>query len=144
MVTFTAGAAAKRLGLSKPTISKYIGQGKIAAEKLPDGSFSIDGAELARFEASYRKPTRGKVQGESPKDTRPAPDHALLAQVELAAARDRISELEADKKTLQERLIATEQRLDKAFNQLTGLMEAQIAAGSRPWWQRLIGSNDNN
>ena len=60
MSTYTLGRAAKKLGLSKPTVSKYVNEGRISATRNDDGSFSIDGAELTRFAATYTKPSRGR------------------------------------------------------------------------------------
>jgi hypothetical protein len=52
----TLGNAAKTLGISKPALSKAISRGHLSAEKRPDGSFSIDASELARWweEAKHR------------------------------------------------------------------------------------------
>ena len=43
---FTLGEAAKQAGISKPTLSKAIKEGRLSAEKQPDGSYRIQPAEL--------------------------------------------------------------------------------------------------
>jgi hypothetical protein len=45
----TLGAAARHCGVSKGTISKAIASGKLSATRREDGSWAIDGAELARY-----------------------------------------------------------------------------------------------
>ena len=45
----TLGEAARQCGVSKGTISKAIKTGKLSATRREDGSWSIDGAELARY-----------------------------------------------------------------------------------------------
>jgi hypothetical protein len=45
----TLGQAARHCGVSKGTISKAIGSGKLSATRREDGSWAIDGAELARY-----------------------------------------------------------------------------------------------
>ena len=45
----TLGAAAKFCGISKGTISKAIRSGKLSATRREDGSWAINGAELARY-----------------------------------------------------------------------------------------------
>ena len=45
----TLGAAARQLGVSKGTINKAIATGKLSATRREDGSWAIDGSELARY-----------------------------------------------------------------------------------------------
>lgn len=53
-VTFlTAGQAAKHTGVSKPTISRAIAEGRLSASRREDGSWGIDPAELMRWKESY-------------------------------------------------------------------------------------------
>jgi excisionase family DNA binding protein len=47
--TLTLGEAARHCGVSKGTISKAIATGKLSATRREDGSWSIDGSELARY-----------------------------------------------------------------------------------------------
>jgi excisionase family DNA binding protein len=50
----TLGQAAKALGIGKSTLSRYIAQGKVSAQKQPDGSYRIDAAELDRVRGLLR------------------------------------------------------------------------------------------
>src|SRR5271166_5305390 len=45
---FTLGQAAKLTRLSKATLSRAIRAGKLSANRLDDGAYSIDASELAR------------------------------------------------------------------------------------------------
>ena len=45
----TLGQAARQAGLTKATLSRYVKQGKISAEKQADGSYRIDPSELDRL-----------------------------------------------------------------------------------------------
>ena len=45
----TLGQVARELGMNKATLSRYIKQGKISAEKQEDGSYRIDPSEIDRL-----------------------------------------------------------------------------------------------
>lgn len=139
MPDFTLGTAAKRLGLSKPTVAKHIREGRLAGQKLDDGSYRISGAELSRFEATFSKPVTGKRQGEAPKDKRTGSGELQVAKAELVAAQTRIAELEGDRDRLRADLSRAQERLDQAQDQLAAIAAASINRGQVPWWQRLIG-----
>lgn len=139
MATYTLGQAAKRLGLSKPTVSSKIKKGIISAEKIQDGSYRIDGAELARFEASYTKPETGKRPGEAPTAKRDNSAELQIAKAELASARLRIEELTEDRDQLRKDLDKTRERLDHLQDQLAALAQASVARGQGAWWQKLLG-----
>jgi excisionase family DNA binding protein len=89
----TLGQAAKHCGVSKGTISKAISSGKLSATRHEDGSWAIDGAELARYvEANghrFRSATvNSPVDGERPETgpaTHPATD-ALVAELRAVIA----------------------------------------------------------
>jgi len=139
MAAFTLGAAAKRLGLSKPTVSKYVKEGRISGQKLEDGSYRIDGAELARFEAGFVKPAGGKRQGEAPTAKRTGAGELQVARAELVAAQTRITELEGDRDRLRADLVKAQERVDKLQDQLATIARGMVERGQVPWWQRLIG-----
>lgn len=140
MTTFTLGMAAKEIGLSKPTLSKKIREGQLTAKHLDDGSYQIDGAEVARFKASYTKPPTGKRLGEAPKEKRDKSVELQITQVELVAARQRITELSADRDHLRRELTKAQERLDAAQDKLAAIAASSVARGQTPWWQRLLPS----
>ena len=140
--TFTLGEAAKRLNLSKPTVSKFVREGRIAAKKVQTGkvtTYRIDGAELSRFEASYDKPTNGKRPGEAPKDTRGKGTEMQIVLADLARAKERVAELTQDRDRLRLDLDKAQDRLDKLQDQLADIAAAQVQQGRVPFWQKLIG-----
>lgn len=139
---FTLGEAAKRLGLSKPTVSKFVKEGRISAEKIQTGktlSYKIDAAELARFEAGYEKPTTGKRQGEAPTATRDKNTDFIIALAELGQSKERVQELAADRDRLRSDLEKAHERLEKLQDQLAAIAAEQVRQGKVPFWQRLIG-----
>ena len=88
---FTLGEAARHCGVAKGTISKAIRSGKLSATRREDGSWSIDGAELARYLEANRHRFRSETQSEtvqadqletdSKTDALVAALHELIAQL---------------------------------------------------------------
>ena len=67
----TLGQAAKQSGIGKATLSRYIKQGKLAAQKQEDGSYRIDASELDRVQSIMRPPVEQKPeQNATPIETR--------------------------------------------------------------------------
>jgi uncharacterized protein YaiL (DUF2058 family) len=131
---FTLGGAAKRLGLSKPTVGKHIKNGRLAGTKNSAGIYEIDAAELARFEAEYRRvPPAGGA------DVEPvvvAGDVALAVEREKARQlEERLAETAARLAAAEARADAAQARADEAMARMVGLLEGPKQA----WWSRLIG-----
>ena len=75
----TLGQAAKQLGVGKATLSRYIKQGKLSAQKQEDGSYRIDVSELDRIRGIMRPPVEQKTeQNITPIETR-----VLQREIEL-------------------------------------------------------------
>jgi excisionase family DNA binding protein len=67
----TLGQAAKQSGIGKATLSRYIKQGKLSAQKQEDGSYRIDASELDRVQSIMRPPVEQKPeQNATPIETR--------------------------------------------------------------------------
>lgn len=168
MSDYTLGMTAKRLGLSKPTVSKHVKEGKISGEKMSDGSYRISAGELTRFEREYKRPVSGKRQGEGPKDKRDQVGvltaenadlqrlkDALEAQLssieglhererlflerQITDGADRLREVTRDRDQLRRDLDKTNERLDKLQADLSDIARGMIERGQVPWWQRVIG-----
>ena len=60
---FTLGVAAKQAGISKPTLSKAIKNGRISAEKQPDGSYRIQPGTPAKHPACAPLSSGASPQG---------------------------------------------------------------------------------
>ena len=131
---FTLGGAAKRLGLSKPTVSKHIKNGRLSGVKGADGVYQIDAAELARFEAEYRRvPPVGEADVEP---VVPVADNVRLAVAEERARQleERLAETAARLAAAEARADAAQKRADEAVARVVGLLEGP----KRSWWSRLI------
>jgi helix-turn-helix protein len=85
----TLGQAARHCGVSKGTISKAIASGKLSATRREDGSWAIDGAELAR----YLDVNGHRFRSETGSGEQPATIAELRARAELAE--QRLSDLKA-------------------------------------------------
>src|SRR5271166_7104876 len=100
---FTLGQAAKLTRLSKATLSRAIRAGKLSANRLDDGAYSIDASELARvFPVTPETVaggdlasgmTRRATVGATPGTALETPDPELVAR--LAAADAEIAGLKA-------------------------------------------------
>lgn len=85
----TLGQAAKQAGVSKPTLSRAINEGRISAKKREDGSYGIDPAELMRWKEAYSHRHTKVAQTVTPPET---PD-ILALQVAAASAAAELSAL---------------------------------------------------
>ena len=102
-VLLSAGMAAKQTGVSKPTISRSIADGRLSATRREDGSWGIDPAELMRWKECYSHRHTQMNQSVTPSE----PTETPLLQVENA----RISAELAGMRSL---LDAERQRADTA------------------------------
>ena len=67
----TLGQAAKQLGIGKATLSRYLKQGKLSAQKQADGSYRIDVSELDRVREIIRPhPEQTTKHSTTPLETR--------------------------------------------------------------------------
>ena len=132
----TLGEAARRTGLSKATISRAVKSGKLsAAEVHPNGSYSIDLAELARV--YDLKPGDG-FTNPLVKHLETPPEMGGL-QVEIAVLRERLSAISREREEgerryqlaaqqiedLRQRLDQSEQERRDKDRQLTALLTDQ-------------------
>jgi excisionase family DNA binding protein len=86
----SAGQAAKQVGVSKPTISRAITEGRLSASRREDGSWGIDPAELMRWKESYGHRHPQMSQSATPSETPETPplqvEHARVT-AELAGVK---------------------------------------------------------
>ena len=85
---YTLGEAAKRPGLSKPTVQRAIKNGKLSALRNDDGSYSIDPADLERVYGTLL--LASDMKRDMKQDDTPVLSEAL--QVEVAALRERLAD----------------------------------------------------
>lgn len=113
--TLTLGEAARHCGVSKGTISKAITTGKLSAARREDGSWSIDGSELARYVGAnghrFRAETRAATVDPDQAETLAAEKaRADLAEQRLADLREMLADMRAQRdkwETVAQRLALT-------------------------------------
>lgn len=146
----TLGQAAKRLGLSKPTLSKHIKNGRLVAHKNEEGWYEIDAAELGRFEASYKRVAA--VDDAAPAAVNPSGvtanvdlDAAVL-RAQLAAIRERMDDMvaraekaEAEAAAARAEAAAAVAKEREAWQRVAGLLEGPRPEPRAGWWARLVG-----
>ena len=155
----TLGAAAKQLGISKPTLSKAISRGALSATRREDGSFAIDPAELMRwwesarhrFQAQpvpeFQPSTRSENEGtadsngvDARQPTTPGnPDAEVAARLaaleaEVRGLRELVAEVKASRDTAQ---VTADQWRVQAERVTLALPAPE--AKPRRWWQRRAG-----
>lgn len=129
-MNFTLSGAAKEAGVSKSTLSKALNTGRLSGERLEDGSFRIDAAELFRvfpkstiekgddpFAVTVRE--RVKAAGELP-----LPELVLLQfkvqmlEEQLGRERDLRNQ---ERETSQETVLDLRKRLDRSEERVLAL-----------------------
>src|SRR4051812_27794931 len=122
---YSLGQAARAVGKAKSTLSRDIKSGKVSATRNPDGSVSIDPAELHRVYTRVEH-SNGSGNGKS-NDQQPLEHPAATGfdrrEIELlhalTAEKDaRIAELVADKEDLRRRLDTATSQLGEALQQV--------------------------
>lgn len=125
MSKLTLGEASKLTGISKPTISKAVKDGKISGKKNKKGIFEIEKSELIRVYPEV------KAGADKPiKLTKEMATNA--AEIENKFLKEKIEELEKQIEKTEAREDAANKRLDSVLLQL----EDQRPKG---FWSRLTG-----
>ena len=135
----TLGAAARHCGVSKGTISKAIASGKLSATRREDGSWAIDGAELARYlEVNGHRFRSETGPGEQPETVNSAAE--LRARAELAE--QRLDDLKAALAEMRQQRDDMREQRDKWETQaqrlaLAAPKPAETPATPMTWWRWL-------
>src|SRR3954451_762587 len=142
---FTLARAAKEAGISKPTLSKAIKEGRLSAEKQPDGSYRIQPAELFRVYPPEPLISRSSHSKFDDRETRK--DNEAIGE-QVAVLLDRLSlltdERERERRELTDQIEDLRRRLDHSERerrdkdrQLGALLADQRAPARRRWfWQK--------
>jgi excisionase family DNA binding protein len=145
-MSYTLGEAAKAVGLSKPTLSRAIKNGKLSGKKLEDGSYQINPSELERWRDANGHRNAASVSNETP--VIPASDSHLQLEVEaLRRELDMVaSERDRERSQLTDQIDDYRARLSKADEErarLTAVLTDQRNTDSettkRGFWARLLG-----
>ena len=129
----TLGAAARHCGVSKGTIGKAIASGKLSATRREDGSWAIDGAELAR----YLEVNGHRFRAETGADEQPETVAELRARAELAERR--LDDLKAMLDDMRRQRDDTQQQRDKWETVAQRLSLPAPKPDEKPmtWWRWL-------
>lgn len=155
----TLGAAAKSLGISKPTLSKAISKGQLSAARRDDGSFAIQESELVRWwdgvKHRFQAQPVVELQAATPStNTETAstdgvadrqyehPDNPVTAQLaaleaEVRGLRELVAEVKASRDDA--RQTADHWRVQAERLTMTLPPPEQGDAARKPWWKRLAG-----
>ena len=126
MTMLTLGQASKMVGISKPTISKAISNGKITAQKV-EGIFQIEVSELLRV---YPAVTETKAEPVKPVNTTATDD------VELRFMKEKVEELE---KRLSEMKDERDQAQRDNRENIARTMALLESTKSKGFWSRVTG-----
>ena len=126
MTMLTLGQASKMVGISKPTISKAISNGKITAQKV-EGIFQIEVSELLRV---YPAVTETKDEPVKPVNTTATDD------VELRFMKEKVEELE---KRLSEMKDERDQAQRDNRENIARTMALLESTKSKGFWSRVTG-----
>ena len=138
---YSLGRAAKAVGRAKSTISNDLKTGKISATRNPDGSWTIDPAELHRVYPPVSNPNGSTNPKSNNHEPRAAGDRTgtelagLRREVELL--REQLDNRDDSIRDLRSRLDAESAERRTAQAQLTALLTDQRTAPTvprRPWW----------
>lgn len=142
-MTFTLSQAAKAASKSKSIISDAIRTGRLSAERLPDGRFKIDPAELFRvFPQRSAEPsdpasrTQAGTVPEPPSRLAERPDETAvlrerLARLEETLARER-GDRAQERETAQATVADLRRRLDEEQAERRSLQRQLLPAPEKP------------
>lgn len=145
-MSYTLGEAAKAAGFSKPTLSRAIKNGKLSANRLEDGSYSIDPAELERWKDAngHRNASLKRIKTHEETHETLAENSALQAEVE--ELRERIRSGEMERSFLEQRVedlqarAARAERKEDQLHALLGDLRPKVPDAPRMgFWGRLLG-----
>ena len=123
--TFTLGEAAKAAGVSKPSISKALQNGRLSAEKKGDGSYCIHAAELFRVYPPNRQPEARIGGGETPNANSSLSTEVNQLHERLAEGGRERQQLTEQIEDLRRRLDRSEQERREKDQRLTALLTDQ-------------------
>ena len=104
------GEAAKHTGFSKPTLSRAIKNGKLSANRLDDGSYQIDPAELQRWQENNGHKNHPVTPHATDEVTPETPDETGVLQAEVRFLREQVEALKGERE--RERALLSDQLSD--------------------------------
>jgi excisionase family DNA binding protein len=149
-MSYTLGEGAKAVGLSKPTLSRAIKNGKLSAKKLEDGSYQIDPSELERWKDANGHRNAHGTQIKTHHETPETPNRNSALQAEVETLRQQLETISAERSRERDQLVDQIEdyrtRLTKADEErtrLTAILTDQRQQSAEPpkrgLWARLVG-----
>jgi excisionase family DNA binding protein len=149
-MSYTLGEAAKAVGLSKPTLSRAIKNGKLSARKLNDGSYQIDPSELERWTDANGHRNTEKTRIKPPSKTPETPSQNSGLQAEVEALRQQLETASTERARERDQLVDQIEDLrtrltkaDEERTRLTAILTDQRQTFQKPskrgFWARLVG-----
>lgn len=137
-MALSIGEAAKAVAVSKSTLSRAIKGGRISAEKQPDGSYSIDPAELFRV---YPPPTTATVAQKIDTSRNGLKKHnaTMVLDAQLEVVREQLRDRDETIADLRRRLDQSEGERREAQARIVGLLSDQRPAPQTGFWARVFG-----
>lgn len=133
---YTLGEAAKATGISKASLSRAVGSGRISAIKNEDGSFSIEPVELHRVYPPKSTATVASTPVETTRNAPNNPNDASLLQVRLESALEQLRDRDATIDDLRRRLDVADEERREAQGRLMGLLTGPARKGWRGLFTR--------
>lgn len=130
---YSLGEAAKKLGVSKPTVQRAIKSGRLSAARRDDGSYDIDPAELRRA-----FPAVVTVERNVTADLKRNETGELQAEIE--GLQQQVALLKDERNDLRRRLDTEAEERRRLTALLTDQRPAPQPAERRGWWRWLRGT----
>ena len=131
MPVISLGAAAKRAGVSRPTMWRLVNSGKVSASRNARGAWVIEESEFARAIAAGFVQVSSSADGSLNSDEKLIEQSALLAEAQVL--RQAVAELREDKLTLNERVTQLLKIIETQAEQ-NRLLTDQRSPNRRKWW----------
>ncbi len=145
-MAYTLGEAAKVTGVSKASLSRAIGNGRISATKNDDGSFSIEPVELHRVYPPKSAVTVAETPDgtiRNPSDNPRNTNDANVLQARLEAALEQLRDRDDAIGDLRRRLDLSDEERREAQARVIGLLTGPTTSESkRSFLGRLFGRSD--
>ena len=131
MPVISLGAAAKRAGVSRPTMWRLVNSGKVSASRNARGAWVIEESEFAGGDGAGFVQVNSSADGSLNSDEKLFEQSALLAEVQVL--RQAVAELRDDKLTLNERVTQLLKIIETQAEQ-NRLLTDQRSPRRRKWW----------
>lgn len=138
---FTLSRAAKEAGVSKSTLSKALSTGRLSGDRLGDGSFHIDAAELFRVFPKRTVEANGEPVAVTVREPLEPAGERSSSEVDVLQLKVRMLEdqlarerelRDQERETTQETVLDLRKRLDRSEERVLTLTATQDEQGPIP------------